>query len=233
MRLGPQDSLEGRATVVHSLPTVWRLQGTKTKPAIQRQDVTFLRRILQWLNVAKANIRSLGTKTDIEMGTTTTIPTIRITKPSTANSIRSQPSIRSLSIEQVDGPSAYGTARTSHSMTPNPTPIDKDADRSSLGHGTAKTSQQAMTMNGRIRQSSSSWVEDDILGGDTVRRRESSHSTMIWQANSSETSRATATQFVMPAHGFRTPAWADQLFGGARTSETTTTPFSSCESSGC
>lgn len=82
-------------------------------------------------------------------------------------------------------------------------------------------------MSGALRQSSGF---EDI--GDTVRRRGGSteHSS-IWQANSSETSRATITQFIMPTHNFRTPAWADQLFS-VQTSQDTTTPLSSRNTSG-
>lgn len=82
-------------------------------------------------------------------------------------------------------------------------------------------------MSGALRHSSG--VEDIE---DTVRRRRgSTEHSPVWKANSSETSRATITQFIMPTHNFRTPVWADQLFSiGA--SRGTTTPLSCRKSSG-
>lgn len=71
-----------------------------------------------------------------------------------------------------------------------------------------------------------------VDSGDTVRRRRrSSSDRIIWQANSSETSRATVTQFITPVHDIRTPIWADRLFGIGSSWDTTTT-LSSRKTSG-
>lgn len=116
--------------------------------------------------------------------------------------------------------SAADTVRSQYFL--RPTSIEQvDGPSESRSIGTSHV------MSGALRQSSD--VEDI---GDTVRRRGGSteHSS-IWQANSSETSRATITQFMMPTHNFRTPAWADRLFS-VETCQDTTTPLSSSNSSG-
>lgn len=116
--------------------------------------------------------------------------------------------------------SAADTVRSRYFLRPiSIEQVDGPSDSGSIG--------TSRFMSGALRHSSGL---EDI--GDTVRRRRGSteHST-LWQANSSETSRATITQFIMPAHNFRTPVWADQLFSmGA--SQDTTTPLPSRKSSG-
>ena len=81
-------------------------------------------------------------------------------------------------------------------------------------------------MSGALRNS------EGLDNGDTVRRRRSSteHSP-VWQANSSETSRATVTQFIMPTHDFRIPIWADRLFGNGASQHTMTSLSSQTPSS--
>lgn len=185
-----------KATTTRKVPIAWTLQGAESHRTVQQRRGTNLQRMLQWLRIYQANERDVGNSTDVEMGTIPEPPTIRITEPSAADTVRSQYFLRPISIEQVDGPSDFKPVRTSH------------------------------VMSGALRHSSG--VEDI---GDTVRRRRGStdHSS-VWQANSSETSRATVTQFIMPTHNFRTPAWADQLFSTG-ISQDSTTPLTSRKSS--
>ena len=90
------------------------------------------------------------------------------------------------------------------------------------GTADAASSTTARVLSGTLRDSS-----EGFDPGNTVRQRKSSTShSAVWQANSSETSRATATQFIQPVHNIRTPVWADRLFGNG-SSWDTTTPVSS------
>ena len=182
----------GKATSAHIVRISWTPDGARTQQILQRGPEISLRRLLEWLGLRKLKNHRVGTSTDIELGVIPEPPTIRITEASAANTLRSRERPRPISIEQVDGPSDFGSTTTSR------------------------------VISGALRNSS-----DAVDNGDTVRRRRSSaeHST-VWQANSSETSRATVTQFIMPSHDIRTPIWADRLFGIGG-SWPTTTPLSS------
>ena len=182
----------GKVTSAHIVRISWTPDGARTQQILQKGPEISLRRLLEWLGLRKRKSHRAGTSTDVELGVIPEPPTIRITEASAANTLRSRECRRPISIEQVDGPSDFGSSTTSRVISgalPNPS--------------------------------------DAVDNGDTVRRRRSSaeHST-VWQADSSETSRATMTQFIMPSHDLRTPLWADRLFGIGG-SWPTTTPLSS------
>ena len=189
---GNRSIFGGKVTSAHIVRISWTPDGARTQQILQKGPEISLRRLLEWLGLRKLTSHKVGTSTDVELGVIPEPPTIRITEASAANTLRSRERPRPISIEQVDGPSDFGSTTTSR------------------------------VISGALRHSS-----DAVDNGDTVRRRRSSteHST-VWQANSSETSRATVTQFIMPSHDIRTPIWADRLFGIGG-SWPTTSPLSS------
>lgn len=102
------------------------------------------------------------------------------------------------------------------------TSVDQvDGPSDGRGHRTSHV------MSGGLRYSSGTEHAEDTVR----RRRDQSSSSTAWQANSSETTRATHEQFIKPLHGFRTPLWAETLFGNSASGDTTT-PISSRETTG-
>ena len=181
-----------KVTTAHLVHISWTPEGSKVEHRLDTGNKKFLRRLPHWIIIKAPNTHGSGNSPDVEMGIIPQPPSVYTRGTRSSRHITPNHHGRELnSLEQVDGP------------------VDGQIDGQFDGPCEPTSSSLSHVMSGALRHTSSEHSEPS-----TVRRRTiTAEQDTAWQANSSETSRATVTQFIMPSHEFRTPVWADQLFG--------------------
>ena len=181
-----------KVTTAHLVHISWTPEGSKVEQTLNKGDRSLLRRLPYWSRIRKPINPGSGDSADVEMGIIPEPPSVHTRGHRVGgHRVFNQHGREPHSLEQVDGR------------------FDDQLDGQFDGPSEPTPSSPSHVMSGALRHSSSEYNEPN-----TVRRRTiPSERSAAWQANSSETSRATVTQFLMPSHDFRTPVWANSLFG--------------------
>ncbi|KAL8824437.1 MAG: hypothetical protein Q9191_005058 [Dirinaria sp. TL-2023a] len=181
-----------KVTTAHLVQISWTPDGSRVERLLNTRNRSRLRRLPYWSRMRKPNAPGSSDPVDMEMGVIPEPPPVH-SRSSRAGGRRvtKQRGRDHDSLEQLDGRFER--------------PLDGEFD----GPAEPRPPPLLYMMSSGLRHSSSEYNESN-----TVRRRfVTSDRAGAWQANSSETSRATITQFIMPTHDFRTPVWANNLFG--------------------